>query len=166
MKLGTIALRIRVAETSLENRVAGAAELALAIAGTLLEECAFVLPLVESAPANTQDSGINQLLTERFGVIVALKNDTSQADKTGLTAYDRLHDLRQELFSALLGWYITGAESQVYYGGGTLLDVNRAWLWYQFEFEYTTRLTEEDLIIPDTLDDFDRIYAQYGNSDN
>jgi hypothetical protein len=161
MKLGTIALRIRAAETSFENRVAGAAELALALAGTLEQEVAFVIPLAESSPANTYDNGINQILTERFGVVVALKNDVSQADKTGLLAHDRLHDIRQELFNCLLGWYITGAESLVYYGAGRLLDINRAWLWYQFEFEFTTRLTDEDLIVPDTLDDFDRIYAEW-----
>jgi hypothetical protein len=54
-----------------------------------------------------------------------------------------------------------GVDSLVYYVGGRLLDFNRAWMWYQFEFEFQTRL--EEMTQPDTTDVgvLNKIYAQY-----
>ena len=47
-----------------------------------------------------------------------------------------LHDVRNELFSALLGWEMPDAVSFIRYRGGNLLDVTTAYLWWQFEFEF------------------------------
>lgn len=164
MKLGSIVLKLRLASTRFKNRIAGAAELAFALKGTLQEEMAFVVQLSETATPNTLDSGISQKITERFGIIVMLKNDVSQKDKTGLTAYDSLFEIRTELFKALLGWQMDGAESLVSYSSGKVLGINRAQFWYQFEFEVATRINgDEDGVDAgrDTLDDFDTIYAQW-----
>lgn len=140
MRIGKIALKIRAADTIFENRVAGSAELDLALMNTLRVEMAFVIPLIENAEENTYDSAIEQPLIERFGVIVAIKNDTTQSDKLGIIAYDKLHDIREELLNCLIGWEMTEAESPVWYRGGRLLNTNGAWLWYQFEFEYQSRI--------------------------
>ena len=140
MRLGKIALKIRAADTEFGNYVAGSAELDLAINNTLLRESAFVIPLIENAEENKYDSGISQVLIERFAVIIALKNDTTQSDKLGITSYDRLHDIREQLFNCLLGWEISEAFTLIWYRGGKLLDINNAWLWYQFEFEYASEL--------------------------
>jgi len=109
------------------------------------------------------DSGINQKITERFGVVVMLDNAPTQKDKTGLTAYDSLFEIRTELFTALLGWQIPGTESLISYGGGSVLGINRSQFWYQFEFEAVTRIDDDDGIDVgrDSLDDFDSIYAQW-----
>jgi len=140
MRIGKIALKIRAAKTDFGNYVAGTAELDLALTNTLLRESAFVIPLIENAEENTYDPIISQPLIERFGVIVALKNDKSQSEKLGLGAYDRIHDIREQILNCLLGWEISEAESMVFYRGGKLIDMNGAWLWYQFEFEYQSRL--------------------------
>ena len=164
MKLGSIVLKLRLASTRFENRIAGAAELAFALKGTLQEEMAFVVQLSETATPNTLDSGISKKITERFGIIVMLKNDVSQKDKTGLTAYDSLFEIRTELLKALLGWQMDGAESLVSYSSGKVLGINRAQFWYQFEVEVATRINgDEDGVDAgrDTLDDFDTIYAQW-----
>lgn len=163
MKIGLIALRLREANTRFENRVAGVAELARAYDHTLQQNMAFVLPLGESAAPNAYDSGINQMLTERFGVIVAVRTDVTEGDKLGLSAYDMLHDVRTELFGALLGWEPDGADSKVYYKGGVLLSITRATLWYQFEFEYAVRLTDTDGVDSefDSLGWLNTIYTQY-----
>ncbi len=163
MRLGPIVLKLRLAETRFGEFIAGAAELAYALAGTLKREMAFVIQLGETASANTVDSGINQKIIERFGVIVMLDNGTSDEDKTGLTAYDSLFEIRAELFGALLGWQIPGTESLVSYGGGSVLGINRAQFWFQFEFEAVTRIGEDDGIDVgrDDLEDFDTIYAQW-----
>ena len=53
MKLGPIVLKLRAADTRFENRIAGAAELAAALEGTLQKEMAFVIQLDENATPNT-----------------------------------------------------------------------------------------------------------------
>lgn len=140
MRIAQISLKLRAAKTDFGDFVAGSAELAIAIENTLTREMAFVIPLIENARDNQLQSAIDQRVAERFGIVVALKNDNSQAQKLGLVAYDRLHDIREQFFNSLLGWEIPEAESIIYFRGGKLLDVNRAWLWYQFEFEYESRL--------------------------
>lgn len=163
MKIGPIVLKLRMASTRFGDFIAGAAELAYALSGTLTKEVAFVIPLTETAKANNLDSGINQLITERFGIIVALDNATTDKDKTGLTAYDTLHDIRTEIFGAILGWQIPGTEDIVSYGGGRMAGITRATLWYQFEFVTTTRISDDDGVDvgADGLDDFNTVYAQW-----
>jgi hypothetical protein len=101
---------------------------------------AFVVPLEEEAAPNSVDSGVDQIITERFGVVVALKNVPYQEDKTGLTAYDLLHDIREELFRTLIGRELSWTESNVYYRGGQLIQIDGAWLWYMFKFEFKSRI--------------------------
>jgi hypothetical protein len=164
LRLGPIVLKLRLQEiTAFESRVAGAAELELARRGTLNVEQAFVVQLSESVTPNTYDSGMNQVITETCAVIVALRNDSSMSDRTGLTAYDRLADIRADVFKALLGWEMPGAETKMEYAGGRLLDIDRGWMWYQFEFSVTTRIDDDDGVDPGTseLPLFEEIYAQY-----
>lgn len=140
MNLGAVVLQIRGANTRFVNRVAGSAELALAQQFPLREETAFVVQVADSAPKNQLDSGINQSMTERIAVIVAIRNDNSKIDILGFEAYSLIDAVRNELFIALLGWPPPGAESLMYYSGGRLVSLDSAWLWYQFEFEANSRL--------------------------
>ena len=163
MKVGPIALKLRAAPTRFGNLIAGAAEFGYAWGKSLKSEMAFVVPLVETTRANNLDNGINQLITERFAVVVVINNDTTNKDKTGLTAYDSIHDIRTEVLSAILGWTIPGSEDIVSYAGGKILNINAANLWYQFEFATSTRITDDDGVDvgADSLNDFNTIYAQW-----
>ncbi len=179
MRISPIVMRIREARTRFGNYVAGSAELDLAIKNTLKKDAAFVIPINEDASSHNYDSGINQTIAERFGVIVALANDSSDKDKTGITAYDLLHEIRSELFRSLLGWQIIGAESLIYYAGGKFLMIQNDYLWWQFDFEFKSRLLEfdgycdvndadrvdEGDLIPkkqiSQLDSFDKINTEY-----
>lgn len=163
MRLSAVALKLRVDDTSFENRIGGSAALDLALDSTLAVEMVFVIPLLESAGPNEYPNHINQVITERFGLVVALKMDEDLTDKTGIQAFDRLHDIRQEFFDSLLGWEMPGAESICNYAGATLLDFNRGWMWYQYAFETKTRLGLDDTAEPDmtNVTPFERIYAQY-----
>ena len=163
MKIGPIALKLRLEETRFENRIYGTAQLAQALEYTLLKESAFVVQLNETVNANTLDNGISQKINEQFGVIVALDNGSSDRDKAGLTAYDKLYDVRAEIFKAILGWQIPGTESLISYAGGRVAGLNRAYLWYQFEFLTQTRIDDDDGIDvgADDLETFDSIYAQW-----
>ena len=167
MKLGLLTLQLRSKTELFQNRVGGAAEFAFAQEGTLKDEMAFVLPAQESADPNNVDSTIDQRLTEQFAVIVAIKNDTNHKDKTGFLAYNKLHEVRQDIFKAFLGldaYEILSddtftVESLIYYRGGQLLDFDRSYLWYQFTFEYKVGL-QSQIQEPD-MPWFNRIFAQY-----
>lgn len=140
MNIGEIVLHLRAANTRFSNHITGAAELALAQEFPIKKEIAFVVPVADSATTNTDDSGINQLLTERVAIIAVFQNDTSKRDLLGFTAYDPVDTVRLELFKALLGWQPANAESLMTYSGGRVITFDRAWLWYQYEFEVVTRL--------------------------
>lgn len=167
MRVGPVVLKLRLAETRFGDKIGGAAELDLVLRETFNTDMAFVVQLSEEAGVNQDVNSINQILTERFAVIVALKNDTTQSDKTGLTAFDTLHEVRTDIFKALLGWQIEEAESIIRYAAGALLDINDAWLWYQFEFEFDIRLYPEDGVDPlaeegaDNIGWFNTIYTEY-----
>lgn len=168
MKLSPIVLRLREADIDpFGINIAGAAELGSIQKDTLLESTAYVVQLTEVAIPNDIEGDVSQRLIESFGVIVALRNDLTQKDKTGLTAYDSLFEIRKGLFNTLVGWFFPDLdendgyyqEGPIYYKGGVLQDINPAWMWYQFEFEYNARVnrTMEEL----ATDDFNTIYAQY-----
>ncbi len=161
MKLSAVALKLRLADTSFEDRIGGSAALALAVESTLAVEMVFVIPLLESTNDNEYDNTINQVVTERFGLVVALKMDDDLTDKTGIQAFDRLHDIRSEFFKALLGWQMPEAESICAYAGASFLDFHRGWLWYQYSFEVKTRLGSEVELDMTDVSPFDRIYAQW-----
>jgi len=135
-----VVLQIRAANTRFTNRVAGSAELAAAQQFPLKEEMAFVVQVADSAPPNQGENHIDQLMTERIAIICALRNDNSKRDLLGFTAYSLVPEVRNELFVALLGWQPSDTEGIMYYAGGRIISVDMAWLWYQFEFEATTRL--------------------------
>lgn len=174
MRLGNIALLLRLAETRFGNRVAGTAELDVALKNPLKAEAAFCVPLNDIADRHTGDAGINQKIIERFGVVVAITNDTTQTDRLGLIANDQLHDVRGELFRALVGLELNDTDGSISYVGGTLLQLTRAYLWYQFEFEIPSRIVSNDEGVADLqgrvvddrlqrsqLPDFNTIYANY-----
>jgi hypothetical protein len=166
MRIGYLATLLRTGETTFGDYVAGAAELETAIKGTLKFDMAFVIPLVDRAARNLYSSSINQTITERFGIVVALRNDSTDKDRLGLIAYDRLHNIRNELFNVYLGKLILEAETKIYYVGGSLKAINNGYIWYQFEFEYQSRLGDDGLQTEEVDDtevptSFDTIYANY-----
>jgi hypothetical protein len=174
MRISPIVLKLRLANTRFGELVGGSAELAKALTGSLRKDMAFVIPLGEDAVRNEHDSAVEQSMIERFGVIIVLANDISQKDKLGIKAYDLVHDVRNELFGALMNLDL-GFELPISYRGGSLINLDSAYLWYQFEFDYTTRISTD----PDTgiasvqertvddrkqvsqLDDFESIYTQF-----
>jgi hypothetical protein len=104
MLLSPIVLKIRNQDTVFGPYIGGSADLAKAMQYSLNKEAAFVIQLAETVTPNNYDNSINQTITERFAVVVALDNGTSDRDKLGLIAYDRLELIRNQLFRALLGW--------------------------------------------------------------
>ncbi|MCK5600433.1 hypothetical protein KAR91_01085 [Candidatus Pacearchaeota archaeon] len=146
MRLTAIVLKLRVAKTRFKNFIGGAAELNLAMKYTLKRNMCFVVPVDDTVEENRMDNAINQSIKETFGVIVALQNDAQQTERLGSISYDQIHDIRNELFKALIGWNTPEAEGTIYYAGGKLVDITPAYLWYRYDFSYLTRLNGNELV--------------------
>lgn len=143
MKLSTIILALRAGQTYFNNNIGGAIDLARIEENTLIAEVAFVVPLGEDAVESDVDVSVNQVIRERFAVVCVIKNDSSSKEKAGLLAYDALDSIRADLFRVLVNLDI-GYDSTIEYQGGKLLDVNRAWLWWQYEFVFRSRISADD----------------------
>ena len=175
MLLSAIALRLREGrlKTDLGFMITGATTMGAVRNATFDKEAAFVIPLAEAATRNETDMTAIQRVTERFAVIVALRNDKDMQDELGITAYDRLHTARAYIFNSILGWDMNAVlagtvevVSVISFRGGRLIDLNRANLWYQFEFEYDIQLSDDDCTTEDqdALGEFTKLYTEYVTS--
>jgi len=134
------ALKTRAA--TLGGRVAGAAEFKrLEETANLIMPAAYVIPLDDNAEPQASPNSYSQVLRDSFAVIVVVSN---APDERGQTAVTSMHLQRKELFTALLGWEPDTEHGPIEYEGGSLLDMDRARLYYQFEFSAPAEITEED----------------------
>lgn len=95
---------------------------------------AFVMPLGELADGEVMISAVDQELSTRFAVVVAVANTS---DERGQAAAEAIYDIRAELLAALVGWTpdATRYAPVLYRGMPDDPDVNRARAWAQFDFE-------------------------------
>lgn len=122
--------------------MAGAAEFAPVTESTALSvPAAYVIPMDDSPEPSISQNSVRQRLQETFGVIVALNN---KADERGQASAKSVHAVRAELWAALLGWQPESRYDGVAYEGGNLLSVDRARLWWRFEFSAYMELGPED----------------------
>lgn len=136
------ALRERIPDFG--QRVSGSAEFRpLPEVGKLSLPAAYVIPLHDETGEQKSQTDYWQDCTDGFSVVVALDN---RLDDLGLNSIDdAVHIVRRKLWRALLGWqpypeYTRGIE----YRGGVLLDMNRAILYYKFDFQATFEIGPED----------------------
>lgn len=144
MKLKQIIEALRERLPDFQGRVSGSAKfMVMKEASTMPVPYAFVIPLHDETGPQKSQTDYWQECTDGFSVVVVLDN---RLDEPGLNAVDDATSVvRQKLFRALLGWqpeykYTRGIE----YRGGLLLDMNRALLWYKFDFQATFEIDEED----------------------
>lgn len=124
------------------GRIAGAAEFAVLAPDAKLElPCAYVIPLDDTAQENSSDNGYLQKIRDGFAVIVVLSNT---ADELGKSSIAQIYPVRNVLNAALLAWSPDAEHGRIEYEGGQLLSVDRARLYYQYEYACETELTESD----------------------
>ena len=144
MRVTPIVLKIRSSNTVFKQNIGGAVELEIVRASQgIKENMAFVIPTKDSAERSRSEGSIDQTVTEQFTVVAVFKNDTSQRDKVGFSVNDLIHTARSQLFRALVGKFYYEGTSQIEYVGGQLLPLNPAYVWYQFDFQFETRLMQE-----------------------
>ena len=148
MKFDLVVKQIRDYSHVFQGRVAGAARFKMLDENTVLETpCAFVVPLDDEPGESRARNDVRQPLTDSWAVIVAVDNTI---DERGQSAMDLIKDtVRGQLWASLLGWQPDGlAEQSRYngtnYQGGFLLGIDRARLWYQFEFGAAMEITPAD----------------------
>ncbi len=148
MNIDLIIAALRLRCPSFSSRVAGAAQFQLLPEKTnLTVPCAYVIPLDDNPEANRSATGYRQTVSDSFAVVVALSNT---ADERGQAASGNVHAIRRELFKALLGWQVSDDYDGIEYDGGNLLSLDRARLWYQFEFSAAFEIGSDDVTDPDT----------------
>lgn len=142
MKLETIIKQLRTYCPTLGQNVAGAAQFKqLEESANLPLPCAFVIPLDDNPQDSRSLNDVLQPMTESFAVILAVSNTVDEKGQAGTSS---VHTLRAELWKALLGWQPDVCYNGIAYEGGSLLSVDRARLWYQFEFGAETEIQAID----------------------
>lgn len=148
MNIDHIIAALRQRCPSFAGRVAGAAQFQMLPATTNLQvPAAYVIPLDDNPEDNRSATGYRQRIADAFAVIVALSNT---ADERGQAAVGSVHAIRRELFKALLGWQVSDDYDGIEYDGGNLLSLDRARLWYQFEFSAAFEVGSDDITAPET----------------
>ncbi|RTY53641.1 hypothetical protein EKL29_21220 [Pantoea sp. YU22] len=143
MKLSLIIDALRQRAPSFGGRVAGAAEFqALGENSRLQLPAAYVVPTSDLPGEQESKTDYYQMLTENFAVIVALDN---RRDPRGQEAiFDAVDSIRNELWRSLLGWEPTENHYPITYKGGEVLEMDRAVLYYQFDFSSDIEIQEAD----------------------
>jgi len=114
------------------GRVAGAAQFKLLPeTASLSVPCAFVISMDDNPGESRAQNSVRIPLQENFAVVVAASN---VADERGQAGAHTIHALRGELWGALLGWQPTDEHDGIMYDGASVVAMDRARLWYQFDF--------------------------------
>ncbi|MCC7005071.1 MAG: hypothetical protein IT497_00325 [Ottowia sp.] len=142
MNLNIIIAELRKRCPLFEQRVGGAAEFSpLPEGANLVVPAAYVIPLDDEVGPPSSGQGYRQTLTEGFTVVVALSN---KADERGQSARTMLDQVRAALWRVLLGWSPAPEYSELVYEGGNLMLMDRARLYFGFEFSTQTQITTAD----------------------
>lgn len=142
MELEPIIAALRARCPVFVNRVAGAAQFKLLAENAALPvPCAYVIPLDDSPSESQSQNGVRQGLDDAFAVIVAVSN---LVDEKGQGGASSVHAMRSILWGALLGWQPGADYDGIVYEGGHILGLDRARLWYQFEFSAAMEIGPED----------------------
>lgn len=114
------------------SKVAGASDFASAKEDLKNPPAAYVVPLADVArPNDLLGDSVEQLVTEKFGVIIAVKN---VRDVRGDAVNAALETLRKKTINALLGFVPATGYAPVQYGGGRLLALDVGITWWHLEF--------------------------------
>ncbi|AWY39421.1 hypothetical protein DKY63_05685 [Pseudomonas putida] len=131
MKLNPIVAHLRLTCPTFAGRVAGGIDWDAVVESAQLSlPAAYVIATADAAGPNKIQTGVRQDITDQFNVVIVL----DASDERGQADNDLLHDIRAEIWRALVGW-VPGPEYEpIEYGKGALLHISRARVVYQFTF--------------------------------
>jgi len=130
------------------GRVAGAADFRLGLQNyneNMALPAAYVVPLDQDAERNANLTGYWQIVHKTIGIVVELDATNDRRGQDPTMTYDVIE---AALFSAMLNWEPVPCRTpnmQGYqFAGGRFLDLDRARLFYQWEFLLPWQLTDDD----------------------
>lgn len=145
MKITPVVEQLRRCCPAFARRIAGGIDLdAVKASQQLVRPSAFVVATADAAADNDIDNGVRQVITDSFDVLVVL----DAKDQRGQLAVDVLHDVRAELWRALVGWRPAGEYEPITYAGGELLEIDRALVLYRFSFVAEFQLGRSEVGAP------------------
>lgn len=131
MKLSVIVAHLRAYCPAFGGRVAAGIDWdAVASSSKLQHPSAYVIASGDDAEPNQQQNVIRQVIADGFDVVVVLDS----SDERGQEANDELHDVRAEIWRALVGWEPGSEYEPITYDGGSLVHISRARVVYRFSF--------------------------------
>ena len=140
MDLNLVITQIKSNDTTFKL-VGGSADIPSAGQKIKVFPAAMVIPLADRAAPNTLAGGaISQRVSERFGVMLAVRN---VSDAVGLASLTDLEVMRKCVKKLILGWAPSDALDPVTYVGGNLIKLDDdAVLWWleTFETSYLERV--------------------------
>ena len=135
------------------GRVAGAAEFQAGLRNyntSLPLPAAYVLPLGQEADANQLWNGLIQIVHKTIGVAVELD---AQQDRRGQAPTMNFEEIEAQIFASVLN--LTIGECRMPRGaafsGARYLDLDRARLFYQWEFALDWQITDADGVQPESV---------------
>ncbi|MGF6454936.1 phage tail terminator protein [Pseudomonas frederiksbergensis] len=129
MKITALITQLREQCPTLANRIAAGIDLTTLQANTPLQTpCAYVVPLADVASKSLAQNLMLQPIRDRFEV--NLVQDTTDA----AAALDQLHNLRAELWRALVGFKPGSDYEAIEYDGGELVSINSSRVLYRLRF--------------------------------
>lgn len=131
MKLNPIVAQLRLTCPTFAGRVSGGIDWdAVVDSAKLALPAAYVIATADAADPSKAQNRVLQNITDQFNVVIVL----DASDERGQEDNDLLHDIRAELWRALVGWEPGPEYSPIEYGKGALLHISRARVVYQFTF--------------------------------
>jgi hypothetical protein len=132
------------------GRVAGAAEFYAGLKNyntSMPLPAAYVLPLGQEAEPNQVWNGLIQVLHKGIGIAVELD---AQTDRRGQAPTMNFEDIEAQIFASCLNLTIGDCRMVrgASFAGARYLDLDRARLWYQWEFNIDWQITDEDGVQP------------------
>ena len=131
MKVSPVVAHLRAACPSFAERITGGIDWdAVVESAHLALPAAYVIASADAAAANMAQNAVIQVITDQISVVIVL----DAGDERGQEANDVLHDLRAEVWRALIGWCPGPEYNPFEYDKGALLHISRARVVYQFSF--------------------------------
>jgi len=144
--MGSFITSLRANAPIFNGRVAGAAEFYRGLrdySTSMPLPSAYVLPLGQDAEPNRTYGGLMQLVHKGIGIAVELD---AQRDRRGQDPTMSFEVIETQIMASCLNLYVGECRMTqgAYFTGARYLDLDRARLWYQWEFGVDWQLTELD----------------------
>lgn len=149
--MGSFIASLRTNAPIFGGRVAGAAEFFRGLKEyntSMPLPAAYVVPLSQEAERNTTYGGLMQIVHKVIGIAVELD---AQRDRRGQDPTMSFEVIETQIMASCLNLYIGECRMTqgAYFVGARYLDLDRARLWYQWEFGIDWQLSDLDGVQPD-----------------